>query len=253
MIRALFLDLDGTLINHTGGISARVQRTVAEVSKKMWVSIATGREPSHVIYYARQLGLRTPQIGDGGAVILDPETGEFLWSASLPAHDARAIVTEFARTDTRFHATYPGGSGRQVSELPHWNITRVSTLGLIEDSADALAARLAVSCWVETNKSSLPDEDLWAVDITLRGVDKGTAARRVAEMLGLEGHELAAVGDSYNDIPLLEFCGLAVAMGSAPPAVAAVADHTVPTADEDGVAVAIERLILSGAQPLADD
>ena len=91
------------------------------------------------------------------------------------------------------------------------------------------------------------------MDITLRGVDKGTAARRVAEMLGLEGHELAAVGDSYNDIPLLEFCGLAVAMGSAPPAVAAVADHTVPTADEDGVAVAIERLILSGAQPLADD
>ena len=65
MIRALFLDLDGTLINHTGGISARVQQAVAEVSKKMWVSIATGREPSHVVYYARQLNLTTPQIGDG--------------------------------------------------------------------------------------------------------------------------------------------------------------------------------------------
>ena len=253
MIRALFLDLDGTLINHTGGISARVQQAVAEVSKKMWVSIATGREPSHVVYYARQLNLTTPQIGDGGAVILDPATGDFLWSASLPAHDARAMITEFARTDTRFHATYPGGSGRQVSELPHWNITRVSALGLIEAAADALAARLALSGMVETNKSYLPDEDLWAVDITPRGVDKGTAARRVAGMLGVEGHEIAAIGDSYNDIPLLEYCGLAVAMGNAPPAVAAVADHIVPTADEDGVAVAIERLILSGAQPLATD
>ena len=46
---------------------------------------------------------------------------------------------------------------------------------------------------------------------------------------------------------------MAIAMGNAPPAVTAVADHIVPTAEEDGVAVAIERLILSGAQPLADD
>ena len=70
-------------------------------------------------------------------------------------------------------------------------------------------------------------------------------------MLGVEGHEIAAIGDSYNDIPLLEYCG--VAMGNAPPAVAAVADHIVAAADDDEVAVAIKRLILSGAQPLATD
>ena len=253
MIRALFLDLDGTLINHSGGISLRVRQAVARVSNRMMVSIATGREPAHVIYYARQLGLETPQIGDGGAIILDPVTGDPLWSASLVPRDARAMITELDGAGTHFHATYPGGSARKVGELPHWNITRFSALGLPEPAADELAAHLAASGLVEANKSYLPDEDLWAVDVTPRGVNKGTAGRRVAEMLGVSPGETAAVGDSYNDIPLMEFCGLAVAMGNAPSAVTAVAHHVVPTADEDGAAIAIDQVILSRTPPRAGD
>ena len=249
MIRALLLDLDGTLVNHKEEISPRVRRAVAEASERMHVSIATGREPSHVIHYARLLGLTGPQIGDGGASVLDPATGAFIWSAALSNAVSKRIITDLEYADVRFRATYPGGSTTILGDLPYWDLTRISALGLDEVAADQLAAKLAASGCVEVNKSYLPNEDLWAVDFTPRGVNKGTAARRVAETLGVPASEIAAVGDSYNDIPLLEFCGFAVAMGGAPPDVAAVADHIAPAIEEDGAAIAIKQILRSKPVP----
>ena len=243
LIRALLLDLDGTLIDHSGGISPGVQRAVADVSGKMSVSIATGREPSHVVHYARQLGLTAPQIGDGGAAILDPATGDFLWSASLNPHRAGAILAAIDRAGMNFRATYPGGSATNMNSVPPNPINRISAVGLDEPTADGMAAHFVAQGGVEANKSYLPEQDLWAVDFTPRGVNKGTAARRVAAMLGVKAAEMAAVGDSYNDIPMLKFCGLAAAMGNAPAAVRNAADWAAPTADEDGVAAAIEWML----------
>ena len=71
MIRALVVDLDGTLINRSETISGRVKQAVEQVAKQIPVSIATGREMAHVIDFARQLALTSPQICDGGAMVLD--------------------------------------------------------------------------------------------------------------------------------------------------------------------------------------
>ena len=62
MIRAAVVDLDGTLIGRNEEISPRVARAVAQLSLKIPVAIATGRESAQTIKYARQLGLTTPQI-----------------------------------------------------------------------------------------------------------------------------------------------------------------------------------------------
>ena len=125
MIRALVIDLDGTLINRSERISSRVARAVIAVSKKMPVAIATGREPAHVIKFAGRLGLTGPQICDGGANILDPITGESLWRVPLLPDCARLIVQRLHRMGAAFIATYPGGSITSIAQMTHWNLTRV--------------------------------------------------------------------------------------------------------------------------------
>ena len=99
---------------------------------------------------------------------------------------------------------------------------------------------------MHVDRAWLPYNGLLAVDFTGGGVDKGSTAHKVADMLRVGIDCIVAVGDSYNDISMLRACGLAIAMGDAPDEVTAVADRVVPSVDEDGLAVAIDEIILPG-------
>jgi HAD superfamily hydrolase (TIGR01484 family) len=244
MIRALVVDLDGTLIDRSEKISGRVKRAVEQVSKKIPVSIATGREMAHVVDYARQLGLHTPQICDGGATVLDPSTGNATWCNPLEPGDAERLVRQLHATETPFIATYPGGSATDIGGVTDWNLIRVSALDISEQAASSLAARFQNDAEMQAVKVYLPYNDLWAVDFTRRGVDKAAATTVLANMIGVELGQMAGAGDSYNDLPLLQVCGLAIAMGDAPDELKAIADYVAPSAEEDGLAVAIEEFVL---------
>ncbi len=93
-------------------------------------------------------------------------------------------------------------------------------------------------------KASLPYNGLWAVDFTRTGVTKATGVKELARMLGTSADRMIAVGDSFNDAPLLEVCGLGVAMGQAPDELKAIADFVAPSVDEDGLATAIVEFVL---------
>ena len=84
----------------------------------------------------------------------------------------------------------------------------------------------------------------WAVDFTAAGVHKGEAARHLAEIQGMSSRQFIAAGDSYNDHPMLEVAGFRIAMASAPEEMKAIADYVAPPVEEDGLAVAIEQVIL---------
>jgi len=76
-------------------------------------------------------------------------------------------------------------------------------------------------------------------------VDKGEALRFVAGRLRIPLDETLAVGDAWNDVPLLEAAAIGVAMGSAPPELLARADAVVADVAHDGVAEALERYVLA--------
>ncbi len=244
MIRALVVDLDGTLIDRSEKISGRVKQAVEQVSKKIPVSIATGREVAHVIDFARQLSLEAPQICDGGATVVDPITGNTTWCNPLEPAEAERVVRRLHELEVPFMATYPGGSATNMGDLVDWNLIRVSALDIPEETAGDLATRFNNTGDMQAVKVYLPYNDLWAVDFTRRGVDKAAATAILADMIGVELGQMAAAGDSYNDLPLLQACGLAVAMGDAPEELKAIADYIAPSAEEDGLAVAIEEFIL---------
>lgn len=240
---AVVIDLDGTLIGRDEHVSPVVAEAVAELAAIVPVSIASGREPSDVLRFAAQLGLKAPQVSDNGAVILDPGSGRTLQSFPMPARPAEVVVRRLDRLQISFIATHAEGTAVALAEIPSWDLARVSALDLDEAGADRIAAEFDGASDLHVVKASLPYNGLWAVDFTGAGIDKGTAVRRVAEMLGTETERMVAIGDSYNDVSMLRECGLAIAMGDSPQQVKAVADHLAPAVDEDGLAVAIQQFV----------
>ena len=242
--QGFLVDLDGTLIGRDQRISPRVARAVGEVKRKIPVAIATGREPSHVIRFAKELGLNAPQVCDNGALALDPNTEKVIWSAPLTPERARRIVTTLQGLGLAFIATHVGGTLTDADEITSWNLTRVSALDMEETPADALVAKFESDAELHVVKASLPYNGMWAVDFTCNGINKASAARRLAKIFGTDASRLIAAGDSHNDLLLLEACGLGIAMGNAPNEVKAIADYVAPSVDEDGLAVAIEEFVL---------
>ena len=243
-IRAAALDLDGTIIGPDERITPTVMDAVARLASRIPVFIATGREPQDVFNYAEQLGLTGPQLSDGGAAILDPVECRHVWSAKLGRELAPEALAVIQQLDVNFVATHVWGTFRRIADIPDWNIVRISALDLSREAAEELVQRFREHPRMSIILASLPYNGLWAVDFTLKGVDKGSGVARMGEMLGVKPAEMACVGDSYNDLPMFAACGLAVAMGGAPDDIKSAAQLTVPTVEEDGLAYAIDHHIL---------
>ena len=78
-------------------------------------------------------------------------------------------------------------------------------------------------------------------ELTALGVNKGVALAELARQLDIPRDAVVAIGDQANDLEMVEWAGLGLAMGNAIAPLKAVANHTI---NEDGVAVAIEQFIL---------
>ena len=244
LILAAALDLDGTVIGPDENISPAVHEAIVRLAERIHVFIATGREPADVLRYANELGLTTPQLCDGGANILDPVQGVSTWTAPLGPVNAEAVVTRLREMGSAFVATHASGTASTFDDVPDWDLIRVSALDLDEDTADALATEFRRNKNMYVIKAVLPYNGLWAVDFTLAGVDKASGIARVGQTLGVNPANMVAVGDSYNDLPMLEACGFSVAMGNAPPEVKDAAEFVAPSVAEDGLAVAISEYVL---------
>ena len=123
-------------------------------------------------------------------------------------------------------------------------MTRISALDLDEPVADGIVERMSVERGLEAVKVWLPYNGLWAVDFTRKGVNKGSSLKELCGLLRVEPSETIAVGDSFNDVPMLQACGLGIAMGCSPKEVRDAARYTVGSVGEDGVVEAIERYVL---------
>ena len=258
-IKWAFVDLDGTLLRPDQKISRNVVDSVRRLKDRVPVSIATGRELLETIRFASDLGLTAPQICDGGAAIFGMPDGQVEWSLPLETPAAKAVIGELQSVGARFFATHPEGAytnllSPDVADLP-WvttdpaaaqgiEFTRISALDLSQSGATTLAANLGRRLRLNTARAYLPYNGKWAVDFTHCDANKGTAAARAAAMAGVDLDNSVAIGDSYNDLPMLRACGLAIAMDGAPREVLSAAQHVVPSVHVDGLSTAIEEIVM---------
>ncbi len=262
-IKLLALDLDGTLLADMHTIPPRTQTAIkAAVERGVCVTIATGREFATTKKFVDSLGLTTPTICFQGALIYASRTGETIASKGLSLVQAHQLI-DLARRHKLALSLYFNGHGyaeytTAQSRTFYQDIGAMLTVvddlktamneppikGLIVHPAkegEALANRLQIALG---NSLNVFHSHHMLTEVTAPNVSKGDALATLADYYGIHQNEVMAIGDQDNDIEMIDWAGLGVAMGNASANAKAVADHIAPLVSEEGAAWAIERFIL---------
>jgi HAD superfamily hydrolase (TIGR01484 family) len=245
--KALVFDLDGTAIPNRPDShpSQRVIEAVAAAQKKLSVSAATGRSLGLCDYVLEQLHITAPCVISGGTQVYDPQHNTFLWEKRLTTEQAKAIY-DVCRQYPYDLAINEDKWGLPMSKRQFMGNERVMyVMSVNPEDTEKMTTQLkqipdlavhAVKSWIEG------DFDL---HITHIQATKKHALEVLQATLGIKPEDTIAIGDSGNDLPLFELAGFKIAMENGSDALKSQADFIAPSVDEDGVAVAIEKFILS--------
>lgn len=250
MIKAVFFDIDGTLLSHaSGGIPESARRTLALLGERGILRfLATGR---HILEIHRLL----PDLSFDGYVTLNGQIcldsrEHILFDAPFPPADARQAVSIFRRREApamlvqrdRMYINFVDGAVRQAQRAISSPIPPAGTyqegaiyqLIVYGGGAEAGAAlRQLPGC-----KMSRWNDH--AVDILPRSGGKVLGIGQFLRRLSLDWGEIMAFGDGENDVDMLRCAGVGVAMGNAEAAVKAAADYVTADVDQDGIYRALE-------------
>jgi len=268
MYRLIVCDLDGTL--HSGNEPVRPavrQAMQAVVDAGHWITLSTGRGLQLLRPFLGQVVVNAPLICCNGGLILAPETHRILYlqPTSLPlAHDVlrlagkegwgALVYLDDLETMLEYQWDGPGFQLTRGGTIVGQGLDAVSELirpphKLIVHSPSASATPAVIVRLQECvgDRARIVASSPRAVEILMPGVSKARGLARVAQELGVTPQETVAVGDGDNDIEMLQWAGLGIAMGNGMPGVRAIADWIAPPVEEDGVVVALHRFVLSAA------
>jgi len=263
-VRALALDLDGTLLRSDGTLDARTTRALAAArAAGMRPIVCTARPPRWLAGLRGALGHGGVAICSNGAIELDLSDWRALQTRTLAATQARAVVAAVRRTlaGATWAVERLSGYAREPTYRSRWPAPPNTPVAPIETllaepvlkllvrfegrSADQLLApvRAAVGTRAHVTHSNSAD---CLLEISAPGVDKAGALADLCARLGIDAAEVIAFGDMPNDLPMLAWAGRAVAVANAHPAVLAAADEITASNDQAGVAQVLERLLADG-------
>jgi Cof subfamily protein (haloacid dehalogenase superfamily) len=263
-IRLVITDLDGTLLNSRGEVSAANETAVRQViAKGVPVVIATGKTRYSAAKIIGRLGLQTPGVFIQGLVVCEPDGGvrhqqhlamdivetavafcqEQDISLFAYCHDRLLTLTD---SDHRheLHERYHEPLAEVLSTLPSWAEAGINKL-LMHCHGPAFPAELRQQlAALIGERAALVQALPTSLEILPLGTSKGAGVAWLLADLAIDPQQVMAMGDAENDIEMLQLVGMGVAMGNAVPRLKAVADYVVSSNDEDGVAEAITRFVL---------
>ena len=263
--KLIAVDMDGTLLNSQKEISKETIKIIQKLPDEGIIfTLCTGRPIQGVADYAGQLGLTGPVITYNGAVIVKADSREVLFQQNLLREDARKILEMGQRHQTT-QCIWAGGR-LYSNELNHRiheykKLSGVEPL-LAEDFEALLDLGVTKVIWddepekVQRMLGNLQENDFSEVtyctstpeflELFSSRVSKAIAMEKLGALYHIKREEMVAMGDGLNDLSMIEYAGLGIAMGNAEPAIKAAAGYITDTNDADGVKKAIE-MILSGA------
>jgi hypothetical protein len=267
--KLLVLDVDGTLIGHGAYPSPRVVEAIAAAKAEgVGVILGTGRATEACYHLLKHLDLEGLHILFDGAAVVEWPSNEIIFLQALPPRAARRLI-ELSREYDLFLEIYAhdfyfiekdGALAEhqrqklQITPLITDLMSLVNRVKMVKGqllAVDAEQKRRADLITQEMTKfckmswSLDPTNDIYFGNAISRYVSKGNALREIIDYLGLNPRQIIAIGDSFNDAAIFEVAGTKIAMGHAPAGLKEMADWIAPTVEEDGVAVAIEKFILS--------
>jgi len=268
MIRLVAFDLDHTLVGDGLTISPRVKEAVAQaLAQGVVVTLATGRGPTAAAKFATELDLHAPLICFQGALIYEHLAQRVLHevrleSAAIPLivnlaeergwnlefHSPGMIYLPRELKDSREYLRLLGSAAWErvdnfLTDMPEPPYKFIISVRDPNERA-ALEAGLHAYFDQAPAKVSIVASHPLLVEGLPYGINKAVGLEWVADYLKIPPADVMAVGDNDNDVEMLRWAGVGVAMGDGSPAALAAADATVPSVGEDGAALALERFVL---------
>lgn len=274
MYKLVCIDVDGTLLNSKHKLTTAVKDAIrAAYDKGVHIVIATGRMYASAAHYSDLIGLKSGIIASNGAVITQDDkiickrpfsfetaksildicdatreapvfyTPEIMYTASLRIFLLFAFLV--------WQKLFPVKTKLKIVFVPFYK-KRLEIVQKHKDDIIRFEIINSNSKKIEKTKLLLrklgsleiASSTLYNIEITAPNVSKGTAVEYIAHHYGIQREEVLCIGDSENDLTMLDFAGLGVAMGNAMPHVKERAGYITDTNDNDGVAKAINKFIL---------
>jgi Cof subfamily protein (haloacid dehalogenase superfamily) len=268
MYKLIALDMDGTLLRGDGSISERTKSAIKEARKQgVKVVLASGRPLEGLERYLDELELTTADdyaLSYNGAVIKNVGTKETICSQLITGKDVRDVYAISQQIGVNTHAfstelglispkvSHYTAHERDINGIP---LTLIDFNELSEDHPIVKVMLVDEPEILSPGVEQIPVEyyDRFTVvrsapfflEILNKNSNKGNGVSMLANYLGIKPEEVICVGDAGNDVHMLEYAGLSVAMGNAFDDIKAIADYVTHTNEEDGVAHVIEKFILS--------
>lgn len=271
--KMIVMDMDGTLLNDDKKISDRnkeVLEKAAELGVK--VVISTGRIFTSAIVYGEMIGIKTPIIASNGAYIREKDRDEVVYAKELGIHNVREIIRiskkhgiwcHFYTPDTVYSEKLVYSSinySKWNKGLPEDRKVKIEILkeNQWEDVINEKGGELLKAVITDDDREKIAAlrEEMSKLDVEIassydnnfevmnKGVSKGNAVAVLAEYFGIDREEIICMGDNENDISMIEYAGLGIAMANATEETQKAAKFVTLSNNEDGVAYAIEKFIL---------
>ncbi|MCQ9209818.1 Cof-type HAD-IIB family hydrolase [Granulicatella seriolae] len=266
-MKAIALDLDGTLLTSDKKISQATKETI-QVAKDLGIKIilCTGRPLKGILHYLEELELVDDtdfSITYNGGLIQENKSGNVHYQKTLSKEEVSHIYQEtysvglpinMIDLDYAYETTYPAGVQSYYPQI-------MEILSFLkknpDDFEDNHRFNKAVICTdqelLDQQAQQLPAEffDSYTtvksrpilLEVLPKGVSKGDALVRLADLLGISMDEMMACGDEENDLSMIEAAGFGVAMENAIDSLKEAADYITASNNHDGVAQAINYMI----------
>lgn len=275
-IKAIVLDIDGTLLNTGKIISEKTkQALIAAQEEGIKVILASGRPTTGMLELAEQLEMTKYEgflVSYNGARVTDCLTKEVLFNQAMSIETGQAILEHLKNFDVipmidKEDYLYVNDVYSGMLDLPDgaFNIIEYEARGgnFKLSEIDDLAAfatfpinKILIAAQPEYLQKIAPalhapfDEIVTAAfsapfyfEFTDKGIDKAKALNTVFPEMGIHSENIIAFGDGHNDRSIIEYTGIGVAMGNAVDALKEIADDVTLSCDEDGIAAGLEKYL----------
>ncbi len=260
------LDIDGTLLNSQNELTPATKDAIKKVSQKgVAVVLVSARPPSGIQFLIDELGIQSTLVCFSGSLIMDGS--QVLLSHCLPMRMIEEIDRHAREHD--IHMSLYKGDEWFVQQIDYWAHLEAEGTHTSPHTADfaglfrewrerntppnkvlCMAEREKID-WLNRTLSELYPEELEIspskptyLEIMPKNVSKPKAVEFLCQRYGVAREDVIAIGDNFNDLGMIIYAGLGIAMGNAPDAVKEQADDVTLSNDEDGVAAALREYCL---------
>jgi Cof subfamily protein (haloacid dehalogenase superfamily) len=276
--KLICIDMDGTLFNRKKQITEATKESLRKAYEMgVQIVISTGRTYVDAEYYSNLIGVKSPVISANGAYIKEKDKNEIIYHSLLGETLALRILQICDESNMAFslHTSqkeYYGGIflkilwaifylksrlrgqimmvGREyITTNAQWlkvianerdHIVKCVIIDMSQAKLRKIRDKLINIAELEVTSSASNN-----IEIARKGVSKGQGVEILTHYYNLKKDEVMAIGDSENDLSMIEYAGLGVAMGNATDIVKEKANYITDTNDHDGVAKVIDKFVLS--------